>query len=457
MRNVISEWACPAHLSEIVVQVGPVEIDRSTDNPERYFYLYDHRVFGLSVKTYCKKLTIDEEFVLKAYLNWLDSGSGHKNRWRVWEEYGSPQNFIRDIVDMIRNRKYELTPYRFHTEKESNGKVRRIAQLSIKDQLLDYVVITALDDFFAAKLGGTQVASVKGGGPLRAVSLVKRYCKNTTNYIHADIKKCYENINVSKLYVRIVKYIANEDIKTLLYVILHRYGEFAPLLTSMTHGLAIGSALSLKLAQWVISCGYHFIEGMHVRRRGKRIRMFEHQVWYADDLYIFGNSKKNLRGVVRRLDQYLYNNFGIWFKPYKVAKVYAEPVDIAGYVIWPNGISIRGKTFLRIRRAYVRFHRNPTLKNARTVCSYWGNLRHSSSAPLIFKDKLDNTFNRARAKVSRYDKKVNRNGQLSTNSVVYSHRQSFSSIGPKWDVYACVDAFKHQQCDPRGRIAVFGW
>lgn len=406
------------------------------------------------MKTYCRNLVVDYDFVWQAYENWLASESGHKNAWRVFDEYGSEENFVSDVTYTILNRKYDLHPFRFHNEKEANGKMRRIAQLTIKDQLLDYVVITALEPLFNAKFGGTQVASVKGKGPRWAVKLAKRYCQDSRYYIHADIKKCYESINVQKLYANINKYIGNEIISTLLLVILYRSDEFHDW-EIIKPGLVIGSALSLKLAQYAISCGYHYIEEFAYSRRGKRIRAFKHQLWYADDLYIFGDSKRCLRQIVKALNAYFMQNFDIQFKSWKVSMAYSEPVDVAGYVIRENGVTLRGKTYLRIRRAHHRFARRRTLRNARTVCSYHGQLIHTNSIDARWRNGYDMIFDQAKAMVSDYDKKVNRIVRNCPDAVCYTTRQSKRYIGSKWNVYTRMAPLKYlhkksRECDERG-------
>lgn len=407
------------------------------------------------MKTYCRKLEINYEFVASAYEAWCASESGHKNLWRVMRQYGSAENLIMSVTLSIQNHKYDLSPLRFHNEKEANGKLRRIAQLSVKDQLYDYVIIVALKDLFDDKFGDTQVASIKGKGPLYGVKLAKRYCQDSIYYIHADIKKCYESINLHKLYANIDKFIGNEQISLLLLVIITRFDEIHDIRLHKP-GLAIGSPLSLKLAQFAISCGYHYIEDFAYYRRGKRIRTFKHQIWYADDLYIFGDSKKWLRYTVEKLNEYFQHHFGIFFKPYKVAKVYSEPVDIAGYVIHESNVTIRGKTYLRIRRAYRRFRRHPTLRNARTVCSYHGQLIHTNTIDARWKNDYDRIFEWARTLVSNHDKKVNRNGRNCPDPIYNPARQSDRRVGSKWDGYTRVAPYQYfdriqREFDERGQ------
>lgn len=371
------------------------------------------------MKRYCKDLVLDYEFVWKAFDNWAGSQSGKKNLWRVYKMYGTPKRLCRIVLEELETNQYVRSSFRMHYEKETNGKLRYIAQLNVKDQLYDYIVITALDDFFSDKIGATQVASTKGKGPLYGAKLASRYCKDSQYYIHADIKKCYESIDQVRLYTHICRYIANETITMLLYTIILAYLD-NPLRLNYQAGLPIGSALSLKLAQWVISCGYHEIEPMATYRRGKRIRSFNHQLWYADDLYLFGNSKKQLRRVMEHLDGYFQTNFRIHFKSWKIAQVYSEPVDIAGYVVHHEALTLRGKTYLRIRRATNRFMQNASVLTARTICSYHGQLLHINSIKARRNNAFDISFLRARTIVSDHSRRANNYGGTCYDELCYA-------------------------------------
>lgn len=124
------------------------------------------------MKSYCKGLTVTHELVFQAYYEWLKSESGHKNHWRVEKEYGTINNLVNEIVIEVRDRNISFKPITYHDEIERNGKVRHIGQESVKQQLADYVVLVALEDFINARVGFYQVASVKGKGPLFAAKTV---------------------------------------------------------------------------------------------------------------------------------------------------------------------------------------------------------------------------------------------------------------------------------------------
>lgn len=357
------------------------------------------------MKSYCKNFEVTEDLVWRGYSEWSCSESGHKNSWRVFAEYGSIDALVHEIYTEIKSRRLTLRIMRFHTEREPNGKVRVIGQESVKQQVCDYICIVALSKMFNDKIGYYQIASIKGKGPLFGARKVQKWLKDSKYYIHADIKKCYQSIQLAPLLNYIYKRTkCNEELFYLLLTLFDTYERCDSDNRRMV-GLAIGSALSLKLSQLVISNFYHLIEEQYYLRRGKRVRSYTHQIWYADDLYLFGNSKKELRRVISIVSIFMKQAYGVEFKPWKIARCDSEPVDIAGYVVRKDRITIRDKTYLRIRRAYARFSKCPSIHNARTVCSYWGQLKHTSSRKAIEKNNYYCIFSNAKEIVRAHERR----------------------------------------------------
>lgn len=343
------------------------------------------------MKSYCKGLRITHELVYQAYWEWLKSESGHKNQWRIEKEYGDIDVLVDELVYEIETRTLLFKPIEYHDEVERNGKVRHIGQESVKQQIADYILLVALDDFINAKVGFYQVASVKGKGPLFAAKTVQKWIrKGKLCYVHGDIRKCYESIKTCFVYTVVNKYVKSKDVMYLLKAILATYSK----------GLGIGSALSLKLSQVILSEAYHYIEENGFRyRRGVKVKLVMHQIWYADDFYIFSKHPGYLHNIMKQLYK-VFQGIHLQIKPWKICWADCEPVDIAGYVVRADSITIRAKIYKRIRRAYMKYDRQPILKKAKTVCSYWGYLKNTSSRKAIIKNNYYGIFERARLSLS---------------------------------------------------------
>lgn len=112
----------------------------------------------------------------EAYREWLEAPAGKKNGWRVAREYGSADALIDEVADEIRGRRLSFRPiHRYDHVEHTNGKVRTIGVASIKQQLVDYVVVHCCEEFLSARAGHYQAASVKGKGGLFAMRSIKRW------------------------------------------------------------------------------------------------------------------------------------------------------------------------------------------------------------------------------------------------------------------------------------------
>lgn len=353
------------------------------------------RIERNNLKTYCKGILIDHELFIKAYELWLESESGKKNGWRVIEEYGSIYSLSEEIVYELETHTLYFRPIRYHNEIERNGKMRRIGIESVKQQIVNYAVNYVLDDFYNDKIGFYQIASIEGKGPIFGAKTVQKWIsEDKLVYAHGDVKKCYESISKNIVMSIVKKYIKNSVVIYMISCLMDTY----------EHGLGIGSAFSLKMAQVVLSFVYHMVEDLHKVRRGCRRNLVVHQIWYADDFYIFAFNKTYLIQAMKKIENYMHYRLGLTVKPWKVCWSDSEPVDIAGFMVYKDHIVIRSKTYLRIRRIYKAYDETPNIDLARSVCSYWGILKHSSSKKTIKKNEFDRIFRNARFFVSNYDK-----------------------------------------------------
>ncbi|MEG0015737.1 MAG: reverse transcriptase domain-containing protein [Gordonibacter sp.] len=302
-----------------------------------------------------------------------------------------------EIEQEVKNRNIRLTPIRrYHHIEPTNGKSRIIGIESVKQQILDYVAALALESFLDARIGYYQVASVRGKGQLFAARSVKRWVRDSTYWVHIDVRKCYPSIKHDVVMGILSKHIKSDDVLYLCRTLLSTYGG----------GLEIGSFFSLRMAQLVLSYGYHHVESLHKERRGSKIALVDHQLWYMDDAIIMSDSKRDLRMAVRSLSRYMRNHLGLSIKPWKLCMVGdMEPVDIAGFVIRRSRTTIRSSIFIRARRSFRKYERNPNLAMARRVCSYWGWISNSDSLLFIERNNALNIKNDARNTVSENARK----------------------------------------------------
>lgn len=350
------------------------------------------------MKTYCRNLTITKSDIYFALNEWADHESGRKNLWRIKEEYESEEALCNEIYHEIVSRTLSFRPIRFYSKTEQlNGKVRTIGIESVKQQIVGYLATNFLSEMLRRRIGCFQMSSISGRGQLLSARTVKKWIRSgdCKYWVHLDIRKCYPSFDRFKIMSVFKKYIGSQD---LLYVI-------ETLLSTYRNGLNIGSYFSLKCCQLMLSFAYHHIESLTYEHRSKRRWVISHQLWYADDIYLFGNSKKRMRFCVKSLESYLLESFGLSLKPWKICLISDdEPIDVAGFVVRKNSIAIRPSIFLRARKAFARFETDPSLRNARSVCAYYGWISSTSSSKLRQKLNVSVIMNLARKTISNGEK-----------------------------------------------------
>lgn len=319
------------------------------------------------MKTYCRGMKIDRATVAAAYEEWACGPAGKKNMWRITAEFGSADALIDEIAAEIAERRLKFRPiHRYEHRDPGNGKKRIIGVQSVKQQVCDYVAVHCLSPLLLARVGYWQVSAVPKKGQLFACKAVKKWAHQCTTFIHMDVRQCYRSMQHGMVMRAIAKRCGSADVLYLCETLLGTYEQ----------GLEIGSYFSMRIAQFVLSDAYHSVEAMAKTRRGARKRLVRHQIWYMDDVYLFGDDKRDLKAAARQLERELAA-IGLAVKPWKACRTASEPVDIAAYVVARKGVGVRTGVFIRARRSFKRFPRWPSLRKARRVCSYWGWVVHS--------------------------------------------------------------------------------
>ncbi len=360
------------------------------------------------MKIYCKGLRVNEALVFAAYESWLESKAGKKNAWRVPQEHGSASALIQEIVREVETRSLTFRPIKRYRHREpTNGKLRIIGVESVKQQVCDYVAVAAMSRLLDSKVGFWQVSSVPGKGQLMAAHAVRRWSQDGGYYVHMDVRKCYPSIKADVVMMLLRRYVRSPDVLYIAESLLATYGG----------GLEIGSYFSLRMAQLVLSFGYHEVESMRKVRRGARVPLITHQLWYADDIYLFSPDKRNLRSAARQLQRLLHKKFGLTVKPWKISRMSnEEPVDVVGYTVRKNRTTLRGSLFLRACRALRRYRRSPTLKRARRATSYGGWFKHADCADVWRDNGFNKVFKKARAQISAAERGAHEHYDVQRNA-----------------------------------------
>jgi hypothetical protein len=298
-----------------------------------------------------------------------------------------------DIIERIKNRSLDLPPVHYHERVDGmNGKVRKIGIEPIIQQVIEHVADGCLSELWKKKFCYYQFASIKGKGQLKGAKAIQKWTteaiekpafgkstKYAKYFVKVDIKQCYASIKKE-----VVMDLLRRDIgknKVLLWLvdaILDHHGD----------GLIIGSPLSKSLCNYLLSYGYRYVMGLGKVRRGKRIRLVSHALFWMDDILLMGPDRRNILMAARKLNCYLSAKFGLAIKPnWHVKNHDLEPIDMMGFVVYGNGkFKIRKKIFIRARRAFVKTARQKeiTVKAAMRGSAYYGYFKHCHIKSCIF-------------------------------------------------------------------------
>ena len=279
----------------------------------------------------------------------------------------------------------------------SNHKLRRIGIQHVSQQLYDYVAVYGMMDLLR-RIGEHQYASIPGRGPQKGMLKLKRWLKEKdVKYVaQLDVKKCFPSIPVPKVLAMVDKYVANQDVRWLVHQLLGTFDG----------GLAIGSYLSQYLCNLYMSQLYHEIqERMYYERRGKRIKLTKHALFYMDDILLCGSNSKALHEAVKAINRYTSNEMGLTIKGcWRVWQLAGDEfVDTMGYRVYKDRVTIRPRVFLRVRRAYKKgLRRKPlTEKEAKKCVSYFGSVKGTNSLKFAKKYKIFRTFRKSKGVVRR--------------------------------------------------------
>lgn len=357
------------------------------------------------MKRRCKNTNIKDKEFIKTAVKQCITKKGRKAFYRkdVQELMNWCDSDIDRLADMLQNeianRSVTLPPVRYAERYDrSNGKKRHITIEHIKQQIYDYIASNGLEDI-AGRIGHYQIASKDGQGPVFGAKVIATWMRDSRYAAISDIRKCYPSISKKNMMRWLRRHINNDD---LLYLI-------SCLIGTSDGGLPIGSYLSIRLCALYISDLYINIEsGYFTARRGKRRNCVKHVMINADDIYIFGDSAKDLhrvmRGIIKRAE-----TAGLTIKPeWKLIDCVGSQnshVDVLGYRIYRDHITMRHRNYIKTKRALKDFQRFRNIKTARRLLAYDGLfLRHTNSHRFRQKYQTSGDIKAARRVVSHYDK-----------------------------------------------------
>lgn len=318
------------------------------------------------------------------------------------ELYSTIHDISVEIRNEIMNREIKFKPIIYKKRyDECSRKTREIGISTIKQQVYDYIAVESLKEMFMAKIGYYQCSSLKGRGQVFGKNAIEKWIRKNpkkTKYAYkCDIKKFYPSVNHDILKSFLRRDIKNEDTLYILDSIIDTYGE---------NGLCIGSYLSQYLANYFLSYAYHYVTEKMLRKRNKKngelvtVNMVSHCLFYMDDIIIFSPRKSDLKIVINKFNSYIKNTLGLEIKEGSTLfKVDSMPIDMMGYKIYRTHTETRKRIFLKSRKYFIKYkgkRNDMDIKDAKSITSYFGYIKHTDSFNFCRKYKVYRTLKYAR-------------------------------------------------------------
>lgn len=296
-------------------------------------------------------------------------------------------NLAKSIQESIILMKREPDVYKVSERMDlTTHKMRQIASTSILSQIYHWLLVLACQDIFMKQIYVHQCASIPKRGGTYGKKFIERWLqhdrKNTKYCLKIDFKKCYQHIQPDVVMKLLREKIRDKNVLWLAETILYSYDD----------GLPIGSVTSQWLCNFAISYVCHYL---------KEVLQVKHCIFYMDDGCIFGNNKKKLHEIKRKLDRYcatfglvIKDNWQVFRVDYIDKKESARTgkivhkgrfIDFMGYKFYRDHTAIRRATSLRIRRKYSKARKHiqrekPLSPRLCAGClSYMGAIKHTDS------------------------------------------------------------------------------
>lgn len=395
------------------------------------------------MRRYCRNVDISNiDFIKRCIYLWLDGKKNRRDVLRFFAAYSDlPARQIReaaacenysfvgpaveriaqDVQHRIKAHALALPPIRFRDKYDPcSGKWRKIGIQEPIHQVFDYIAVEGCMDMFRAKIGPYQMASIPGRGQEKGAKTILRWLqldgKHTRYYLQADIRQCYPSIAHGRIKALFTRDIKNPELLWLVHSLIDSFPE----------GLSIGSYFSQYACNYYLSYAYHYAaeQLFKVRKKKKapeeRVRLAYHILFYMDDILLLGSSKKDLETGIHMLGEYIMDKLGLELKPGwgmwetdyigKDGKHYGRFIDMMGYRIYCDHITIRRSTFKKIRRSIIRAEARIAEGNkipldlARIVMSRTGRIFNSNSFGFSKKYNLEKVKNKAGKIISCHDK-----------------------------------------------------
>lgn len=268
--------------------------------------------------------------------------------------------YVEKLIPLLRDGTWKPKPPRHKliftpNRTKKKGKWRDVYIPPIDDHIIAHMVMQVAMPAFTRGMDAHCCGSVKGRGPKHIVRTISKWTQEdleTRYFVKLDIRKFLDNIDADIMYTKLEEKIKDKYVLDFFDKMLHVAPVACP----------VGFYTSPYIANLYLEDLDHFVnEDLCKFRRGKRLKLVKHYLRYADDIYMSGTSKSDLKKAVKEVIRYLHENYRLEIKPTWEIKRIGERLrtsdgmklvpgtywaDIGGYKFCRDATVLRGGIFL---------------------------------------------------------------------------------------------------------------
>lgn len=274
--------------------------------------------------------------ILKAYAETQKGAPKHK-RPAVRFRQNETEN-LKLLLESVKDKSYQ--PSEYYKFIITDPKERIIFAPAYQDKIVHHMVYSVLREFYETKFIFDSYACIRGKGNQAAVQRIQHFMKvhqrnNKEVWLaKLDVSKFFPSINREILKLVLAKDIKCKDTLELCYLII----DSSP----TVKGLPLGCVSSQLFANVYLNGLDHFI---------KREMKVKHYVRYADDLFLFLDSRAAADEASLTVSGYMLNNLHLSCAENKrYVKDATLGVDGLGYKIYSTHIVLKAQVKKRMNK-----------------------------------------------------------------------------------------------------------
>jgi RNA-directed DNA polymerase len=280
------------------------------------------------------------------FIAWQEFKKGKTKKNDVQEFVFNLEDNLFKLHEELKNKLYQHSNYTAFNI--SDPKPRKIHKATVRDRILHHAIFRILYPIFDKVFIFDSYSCRLNKGTHKAVNRLELFCqklsRNNRENIYAlkcDIKKFFASVDQKILLNLIKNKIQNENAIWLIEEIIKSFSSGVN-----NKGIPLGNVTSQLFANVYLNELDQFI---------KHELKIKYYLRYCDDFIILGENEKDLRNLIKPINNFLKDKLKLILHPDKIVlRKYSQGIDFLGYVVLPQHRVLRTKTKRRMLKKLAR-------------------------------------------------------------------------------------------------------